>query len=68
MEDRQNQHIFESNATSAALAPNSLVAAQMLWVRLLGQTLVTGNVWGKSCTAGIILKNVLDLSVLPQLP
>ena len=29
-----------------------------------GQTLVTGNVWGKSCTGGITLKNVLDLSVL----
>ena len=25
---------------------------------------VTGNVWGKSCTGGITLKNVLDLSVL----
>ena len=36
----------------------------MLWVRFPGQTLVTGNVWGKSCTGGITLKNVLDLSVL----
>ena len=23
-----------------------------------------GNVWGKSCTGGITLKNLLDLSVL----
>ena len=29
-----------------------------------GQTLVTGNVWGKSCTGGITLTSVLDLSVL----
>ena len=36
----------------------------MSWVRSLGQTLVTSNVWGKSCTGGITLKNVLDLSVL----
>ena len=36
----------------------------MSWVRFPGQTLVTGNVWGKSCTGGITLKNVLDLSVL----
>ena len=36
----------------------------MSWVQSPGQTLVTGNVWGKSCTGGITLKNVLDLSVL----
>ena len=36
----------------------------MSWVRFPGQTLVTVNVWGKSCTGGITLTNVLDLSVL----
>ena len=36
----------------------------MSWVRFPGQTLVTGNVWGKSCTGGINFTNVLDLSVL----
>ena len=41
-----------------------IVSFNMSWVRSPGQTLVTGNVWGKSCTGGITLKNVLDLSVL----
>ena len=43
-----------------------MVAARVSWVRFQGQTLVTvtGNVWGKSYTGGITLKNVLDLSVL----
>ena len=26
--------------------------------------IVTGNIWGKSCTGGITLSNLLDLSVL----
>ena len=30
--------------------------------------LLTGNVCGKSCTGGITLKNVLDLSVLHSFP
>ena len=36
----------------------------ILELRFKGQTLVTGNVWGKSYTGGITLTNVLDLSVL----
>ena len=36
----------------------------ILELRFKGKTLVTGNVWGKSCTGGITLTNVLDLSLL----
>ena len=35
---------------------------EMLWVRSPGQTIVTGNLYGKSCTGSFTLKN--DLSVL----
>ena len=37
---------------------------QILELRFKVQTLVTGNVWGKICTDGITLTNVLDLSLL----
>ena len=45
------------------MIPKSVICTDVV-SSIPGQTLVTGNVWDKSCTGGITLKNVLDLSVL----
>ena len=50
---------FENQITKLKLHQRRQLATI---IRFLGQTLVSGNVWGKSCTGGISLKNLLDMS------
>jgi len=60
------KHIFSKSSKNGLVKKNKtkyfrlwqLDERELSWVRSPGQTFVTGNVKGKSCTGGITLKNV----------